>query len=827
MNKNLLKLFAVALAVLPMKAETFVIDETTYQADVLINKEIGPGVLYQRYRLPEYPLNVNVLKVDLNNKYNRVETTQASDRLGSTEGLVSQAARQTTSGHIALAGANANFWCTTEKPWSDYMRGTPFGANVRNGKIITNTNEFTDLWQGTGSRTGVVSIDTNKRLWIESMDWKGTVSSSRWTSPADIAQVNMIARENQISMFNSFYGTSRTLNSVETNTQVYCVLAEGAQWAANKDMTVEVKAVTKDAAANSGTLGDYDLCLVGCGSGKALLDQLAVGDKIVINHYWYTCANGDKPNIEQAVAGNAMVLVNGELTVRNENEAYNSKTYSRTGYGMSKDGKTLFVIVIDMSTDPVYGISKGCNTATMAQIVKQLGGWNLCTMDAGGSAQMFVKDKIVNKTTEGTPRAVANGWMIYSIAEPEQTVSRIEFLDYNLEVPIYASYTPTILAYDKYGNLINEDLQGVTLSCDANVGTCNGSTFTASATSAKGKITATYNGISVTKDVEVKLSDVSIRIKNLLIDNVRQYPIEVVSVNGLKTYYCNPANLTWTVADPKIVSIDENGVLRGLAEGTTTITGVMGEFKDEAQVTVEIAPSSRMNISNADWKFTSSLANNFAWNGDMITFNYKGGRVNSMEMSKDIVFYSIPSSIVFDIESTLPFTSFVVDLRSKDITTYNKVEINQPVPANTRTAIKIPIEALGDPNDLALYPISLHKVVYYVDKTNAVIGNNSIKVNAFYAEYPEKGAVETVAGDESVIRFYPNPVADGVLNIFSSKEGICNVSIVNLQGAVVKQTVIDLRQGATSVDVADLQSGIYLMSLSVGDICVTDKLLIK
>ena len=48
---------------------------------MLISKEIGPGVLYQRYRLPDYPLNFNILKVDLNNPYNSVETTLALDNL--------------------------------------------------------------------------------------------------------------------------------------------------------------------------------------------------------------------------------------------------------------------------------------------------------------------------------------------------------------------------------------------------------------------------------------------------------------------------------------------------------------------------------------------------------------------------------------------------------------------------------------------------------------------------------------------------------------------------------------------------------------------------
>ena len=115
MKARFLSLLALVAIFLPTNAqETFVIGETEYSANVLISKEIGPGVLYQRYRLPDYPLNFNILKVDLNNPYNTVETTLAHDNLAQgTEGLVSQASRQTYEGHVAIAGANANFWCTT------------------------------------------------------------------------------------------------------------------------------------------------------------------------------------------------------------------------------------------------------------------------------------------------------------------------------------------------------------------------------------------------------------------------------------------------------------------------------------------------------------------------------------------------------------------------------------------------------------------------------------------------------------------------------------------------------------------------------------------
>ncbi|EJW92193.1 hypothetical protein EVA_19700, partial [gut metagenome] len=170
----------------------------------------------------------------------------------------------------------------------------------------------------------------------------------------------------------------------------------------------------------------------------------------------------DVPEFENVVGGNAIVLKNGELTERNYDEEYNSKVYSRSAYGMSEDGKTLYMFVIDLSQDPVYGRSAGCTTSAMCQIMKQLGAYNVCNVDAGGSAQLMVQGKVVNRTTESTPRAVANGWMVYSVApndDKSNVIARIEFLDPEIKLPIYTTYKPVILGYNVYGELISENVE--------------------------------------------------------------------------------------------------------------------------------------------------------------------------------------------------------------------------------------------------------------------------------------------------------------------------------------------------------------------------------
>ena len=111
--KKILSLFTVFAATMSASAITIPIQGTDYQTDILIDRDLGPGVNYKRLRIPDFPLNVNMITMDLNNPYNRVETTQGGEQLGKTEKLANAYTRQYTAEKRPLAGANGNFWCVS------------------------------------------------------------------------------------------------------------------------------------------------------------------------------------------------------------------------------------------------------------------------------------------------------------------------------------------------------------------------------------------------------------------------------------------------------------------------------------------------------------------------------------------------------------------------------------------------------------------------------------------------------------------------------------------------------------------------------------------
>lgn len=847
--KKLLLSFAVLAGICcnEAAAEKITINGTEYEAETKIQKEIGAGVIHKRIRINDYPLNVNLLFMDMTNPYARVETTQASETLTKTEALVNASKRLSSPGHKVLGGANANFWCVAgQAPYSGIMTGITYNGNMRNGEIITETNMYSDQWDGGWKHTGIAAVDNENNIYVGHYAFHATIQSES-IGTQEIIQVNKICRDNEIAMYNKYYGSSKAFQPVDysndgtpkftvvenVSTEVLLDYEPGQNLLCATDITATVKEVRTD--AGTGTLGSHDFALVAKGGTKETLARLKPGDKVVLNYKWGTKKNGAgvNPKIENLIGGNAMVLIGGEYTTFNDTEGYNSQIYSRTAYATDPTGKKLAIIVIDKSTDPIYGLSKGCNTKDMCDILKHYGYTEVVNMDAGGSAEMLVEGAIVNKTTEGTPRAVANGWLMISTAPEDNTITRLEFDSYNLEVPVYSTFRPTILAYNKYGDIVNQDLQGFELSCDASLGTCNGEEFTAGGNEIKANLTATYNGISVSKEVSVRQAELSIRIKPILIDAARKYPIEVTATIEGKLFTYNPANLEWTVGDSEIAAVDADGCLTGLKNGTTTLTGKIGDFTDQTDVTVEIAPAAQMPVSTWEsWtanKMTGITNTSISPDGN-IAFTYGSPRSPKIGVTSSYTFYSLPDRIMMTFTPSVDISKIVTTITSRDDRSGICDDIlpeGTVFAAGESHTIEFPLTC--DLKDLISYPLNISSINFYIKSNSAYKGEQSIRINDLHAEYANfNSGVENIsAGDGSgniAVRINPSPVCKGGEMAVSCDHTISKVEIYSISGALdssasTSSTVVTLPAPGTA--------GLYIVRVTTAGGIKVAKLLVE
>lgn len=747
--KKLLLLAAISLSFQAATADepiSLTTNGKNCTVNVLLDRDLGPGVRYTRLRLPEYPLNVNMLRVDVTNPYNKMVTTQANDRLYSTESLVKAAARQDREGNRILAGTNANFWCVSpQPPFSDILIGYTYNGSVVNGKTSSNLNMYSDQWNGGYKHTGIVGFTPapdKKAVSSNNWTWKGFARSDKFGS-TEIINVNRTVRAGELGMFNSFYGTSRTFRCVEqyeengvqhfreqkgVATEVYLNMDAGQQWSNGRDMTFTVMQIKQN--AGDGTLGSYDMALVGRDGCAEMLDKLAIGDKVTVLTTYYD-PTGKAVEFENLVGGNAQIMVNGELTKYATSESYNSMVYSRTCMGTDADGKTLYMLVADKATDPVYGASAGCPSSVICDIAKLYGCVNMTNFDAGGSAEFFLEGAIVNKTTEGTPRAVANGLFAVSTAPEDSKVTRIAFYDCSLKAPVFSSYRPRIIGYNQYGAVVSDDIRGYTLSCPAEAGTCEGDLFTAGGDNVKSTLTATLGDVSVTAPIEIVAGEAQLRIKPVVIvNNKRRIPMDVTATVDGHTYTYDPSNIDYELADNTIAAIGKDGILTGIKEGETELTARVGTFTDKTTVKVQIAdrelmPLSKGTLTPADWKCTGSSitsktivltpAEGSQTCGFGVDYTVSATRATSFTLARDEELYSLPEKFRVVINpGTAKITKVSLRMHPANAARPSTIARDVTLNANEDNTVDIDLNEFGDISDAAFYPVTFKSVQFGV-----------------------------------------------------------------------------------------------------------------
>lgn len=825
-------------------AGNLVIGGVTKQVDTLMHRTIGPGVTYTKLSFPDYPLSVYLMTVDLTNQYNKIETFQAQNQVGKTEAMTNAYNRLSTTGHQSLGSVNGNFWIVSGQGQPTELLGVSHSGSALDGQIQTDPNSWN---RGRTSDTellkqeiGFAVIDEASKAWICDMAFDGKVSINAGQSYA-ITEVNrnrVTPGTNEIVLFNQYLGSNKTRTST-AGTEVVVVLASGQTWGVNKDIQCTVVSLNN----TGGTLVSANQAVLsGHGTGKTFLDQMTVGQTITLNMGVYTRENNERPLVRQMVTGNAYVLRNGELTIRNTNEAYNSQLYPRTGIGASQDGKKLFLIVIDKK-----GTSVGASTTTMCNILKAYGAYNATSMDGGGSAQMMLGGSIVNNPADGKERAVANGWMVFNTAPADNVIASLMFEESSdIIIPAYAEYTPNILAYNQYGTLLSDNFTDYTLTCTpAGLGeiSADGKTFYAGSTTASGYLTATYGSVSVQHPLKIVNGNIFLRLDSLLTD-ARDYKIEVISTTGTKEMMIDPSKVAWTVRDETICTIS-NGILRGLSNGTTKVIGRLNDFKDSLQVKVEIASHSGLiydDLSDATkWTITAQSNWNAVlnqenlpknWNhGGAVNYTYQTNRSPSLKLTHGFPLYGLPDSMkIYMNTGAIQVSKLFVGVRANNETTILQKTFEN-VTNNADCELVVDFAELFTLSDFAIYPISLEYLSNQILLSSQTVGTAytyAIRDITLYYKGVPVGLKQTSA--PQTLMTYPNPVKSGqtvYVSVADFGTGKIKAELISLDGRTLYTESLSSEAQKLSVLLPRVACGTYFLKLSTSDKSEITKLIIE
>lgn len=303
----------------------------------------------------------------------------------------------------ALAGVNGDFFNISSTHPGIPATGAAVGPAVAAGEdlktAVPDAQRFGPALPPTTSTRDVLGVGVNGKARLAELDIAGTVSSGE--DVFDIEGYNTYAlAENGIAVFTSEWGSANRVRATcgsDTSRKAPC-----------SDETEEV--VVRDGIVigehdrpGEGPIAEDTVVLVGREDGADELERLDPGDRVRVK---YRLVPAEGPPLSFAVGGFPIARDGADLP------GLDTKALApRTAAGVSADGRTVWLVVVDGRSDD----SVGMTVAELAELVRSFGATDVINLDGGGSSTMVLREHgagsvtVVNDPSDGRPRAVANG----------------------------------------------------------------------------------------------------------------------------------------------------------------------------------------------------------------------------------------------------------------------------------------------------------------------------------------------------------------------------------------------------------------------------------
>lgn len=329
-----------------------------------ITQEIAPGIRYTSWARGSSagPVAAYILDVNLKAGY-RLKPILSNDSIPGLEAVKSMADRAQ-----AIAGVNGSYFAPD---------GEILGLLVMDGQVVS----VPDL-----PRTAM-GITPEGNIIIDQVEYNGTV-----TLPGNkvigISGVNCERGPDNLILYNSYYDSTTGTNEF------------GAEYVITGDKVTAVNVNNSSLTAGSVVLSAH-------GTAAQALSGLKVGDKVKISQ----TLGSEWDKTLYAVGAGPMLVKNGSVYLTTKTEQFGSDVAGgrapRTALGVNKDGHLLLAVV-----DGRQSHSIGMTLLELAQFMQELGAVDAMNLDGGGSSDMVVTGKVVNKPSDGRERLVGDALVI-------------------------------------------------------------------------------------------------------------------------------------------------------------------------------------------------------------------------------------------------------------------------------------------------------------------------------------------------------------------------------------------------------------------------------
>ena len=705
----------------------------------------GPGSMFYELRMLRASngagrLDCWLMTVDTKNPYVTIEEVLGTGKIIGTERPSAMAARSTTDTKIFFGGTNGDFFVTQGDV------GLPVGLTVVNSEFAHTPSA------ATSRRAGGVDEDM-KGVLATNISYSFNLVTSNDT--LKIHHVNYKRGENELVLYNKHNASTTLTNAYGTELQAE--LLPGERWQTTGDM--KLKITDKQQNVGSMPLSEGKVVLSGHGTMATALDALNIGDEVIVS--MSLLFDGKEVDMAQCIGGDtyALIVNNGQV----EQSNYWNENHPRTAFGTSEDGTIQYFLVVDGR-----GASTGCTTKILGEIIHHYGAYKAVNWDGGGSSCLYVRNLgQMNNGSDGYERACGNGmFAVANVPEVDSVIASIAPYMPIYSLPRYGLALPKFLGYNKYGVMIDTDVQGVKLSCAPELGEIlEDGRFLASGE--KGGTLYAKLG-DITTELEVRLmtsAPIAIRLDSVLCDAAHPYTIEVQGTVGNATIDLLASALTWTSLDPEVVSVDESGTIVGVKNGSAMVVGQLGDFKDSILVNVEIPTAHKMIwddfrvVENWTLKGSSGFNPTLSVPEDAsapvnMLFNYKSARSPYVQFAREAPIYSRPDTIRIPMHTDAIFSKIYATVRAN-----NAIQgINITIEPNQvgDVTLDIPVEECFG-TDVAIYPLHFELVKMFLN-TSTEVGERYVALPGIQLLYgdADETDVDNVLSSQSTAKFIEN-----------------------------------------------------------------------
>ena len=796
-------------------ATTWQIRDTEYTVDTLQHVKIGPGTTATQLKLNgAKKFRVFYTTTNLDNSKVDVRTVKANNKYASCATVPAMAQAATTaSGETYFAGVNADF----------FGNSAPIGYAVVDGDVYR--SPMSAGWASFGFGTERKPVIGASVAISATATINGTVTT--------INGINVTRGENNLILYSPQNESSNT-GTNEYGTEVLVEPVDGKMGILGR--TTKMKVVGAP-VSNEGKMNipANGYVLSGHGTAATLLNGLTEGTEIEIKA-WASYDGVDVMDITQMTGGQPVILKDGVVLDTEGAIDHLVANNPRTAVGYNNKNELVMLVV-----DGRSAISDGCVSKELADIMKNVGCSDALNFDGGGSSTMYCGPKlgIINNPSDGNPRSVTNGLFLVATGdETNNEIAAIEFKDADsrrtVNLPQYGIYTPEFYGFNSDEILVDTKVEGVTLTLEGDNAaygevTNDGKSLYITAAEGNFALTANYNGIKKSVPVAIKPGEISFRLPKVLISNRKGYTVEAISTNLAGSMPLDNRAFTWTTNDDAIATIDNKGFVKGVANGTTTVSGEVDSKAYTLEVVVENPESDVMPVyrefgTAEDWTFRQVGGTDLTVSqlGDGFKLNYIGngssrGAYISVDRRVDV--WSLPEGLRISVNPG------EVSMKKVSVTAMNALGelasawafTETELPKNQVSTFNLSFKDIWDINDIAIYPITITTLRFDLG-TSAKGTAYEIQVPTYAAVYTDPSGVENIEGNNT-IKLYPNPVAAGVPVQLSTT---ADVEVYNLNGALVSsQTAVD------AIATEGLAAGIYVVKVNAEGNIRTAKLIIR